>query len=116
MKQGQSDVKSKGKVVGTANYNIYDTLQEAVETITEVACLELINTQTKTNSLNAVREGATERVGKKMLTAKALAAITPEEWGQLAGDAARIQQAIDAKIVELEEELKAAADAEATQA
>ncbi len=40
MKVGQSDVKSKGKVVGVANYDIYDSVAEAIATLGEEMILE----------------------------------------------------------------------------
>jgi len=113
MKEGQSEVKSKGKVVGTAKFDIFDSVDEAVETIGQDLVLELVNAQTKTRSLNIIREGAQERLGKKALTSKAMATITPEEFMEVAGDPVRIRQLLEAKEVQLKAELLAASEAPA---
>ena len=113
MKEGQSEVKSKGKVVGTAKFDIFDSVDEAIETIGQDLVLELVNAQTKTRSLNIIREGAQERLGKKALTSKAMATITPEEFMEVAGDPVRIRQLLEAKEVQLKAELLAASEAPA---
>lgn len=113
MKEGQSEVKSKGKVVGTAKFDIFDSVDEAIETIGQDLVLELVNVQTKTRSLNVIREGAQDRLGKKALTSKAMATITPEEFMEVAGDPVRIRQLLEAKEVQLKAELLAASEAPA---
>ena len=105
MKQGQSDVRSKGKVVGVASYDIYDSLDEARNVLGEEMVLELVNVQAKTRSLNVIREGSQEKIGKKALTSKAMAAITPEEFMAVAGDPVRIRQLLESK----EQQIKAEA-------
>jgi len=97
MKEGQSDVRSKGKVVGLAKYDIYDTVDEAKATLGDALVLELINVQVKTRSLNIVREGSQEKIGKKAITAKAMASITPEEFMAVAGDPIRIRALLESK-------------------
>ena len=111
MKVGQSDVKSKGKVVGVANYDIYDSVAEAIATLGEEMILELVNVQTKTRSLNIIREGAQDRIGKKALTAKAMATITPEEFMEVAGDPVRIRQLLESKEEQIKAELLEASEA-----
>ena len=97
MKEGQSDVKTKGKVVGVAKFDIFDSVEEATGKIGAEMVLELINVQTKTRALNTIRENSQDRVGKKALTSKAMAAITPEEFMEVAGDPVRIRQLLDSK-------------------
>jgi len=104
-KEGQSDVRSKGKVVGVAKYTIYITLDEARQELGEEMALELVNVQMKTRSLNIVREGAQERIGKKALTSKAMALISPEEFMEVAGDPVRIRQLLESKEAQVKEEL-----------
>ena len=105
MKTFNSDVKSKGKIVGVAEFCVYDSVAEAVATLGEELCLELINVQTKTRSLNAVREDAQDKMGKKAVTAKAMASITPEEFMAVAGDPVRIRQLLEAKERQIKDEL-----------
>jgi len=113
MKQGESEVRSKGKVLEQkAIFNVYDTVDEAVQSEGMADILSKINAQTRTNALNAVREGAQDRVTKKALENRAIAAIPAEVWGQIAGKPDEIRKTIDAKIAELEAEMDAAKNAE----
>ena len=113
MKTGQTEVKSKGKIVGTAEFAIYEAVEEAKTELGDEQLLELLNNQVRTRALNAAREASREHVGKKMIRAKAFAAITPEEFMEVAGDPVRINQLLSKKEKEVEAEMIEAGATEA---
>jgi hypothetical protein len=92
------EVKSKSKVVGMAKVEIFETLGEAIDHLGEAKCLELINTQNKTTTMNVVRQEKAGRPTKKSLWNMAFAETTPEELQQVAGDPAAIDRLITAKV------------------
>jgi len=108
MKTERSEVKSQQKLVGTAEYPVFDTIQEARDTFGDEACLELINAQTKTNEMNRIRSDATTKPSKKRLMRLALGELTPQEIGPIAGDSAAIEALIQKKMNEIESRLAAA--------
>ena len=81
-----AEVKSKGTIVGTAEYSVFDTVDEAVNEQGESSVLELINTQAKTTAMNQVRQDNTSS-GK--LTKKNLESFftsgkaAPEQFAQM---------------------------------
>ena len=79
-----AEVKSKSKVVGTAEYPEYQSAQEAVEALGEAEMLKILNQQIRTNAMNEVR--ASTQPSKENIRTEAMASITAEEWSQVAGD------------------------------
>ncbi len=95
------DGKKASKIVGNAEFPIYDSVAEALDEIGESKTLELINAQVRTNELNRVR--ALHRPGgvsKTALRNKALTMITPSEWQSVAGDPSAIERLLEAKMEE----------------
>ena len=107
MKTETKDVFSQKKRVAEASYEVFDALQEAVATLGEDKVLELVNSQHKTNAMNAARALASAKPSKRNLEAQATARITAEEFMQVAGDSARIRTLLDKKIKEIEAEMAA---------
>jgi hypothetical protein len=108
MKARRSEVKSKiekgGKreLVGIADYNEYENLQEAITDLTEAEVLKLVNTQAKTNALNAVRASATQKPTKQALLMKAVQTMDPAELASLQGD----PQKLTARLEQLAKDLE----------
>lgn len=111
MKMRTNEVKSKSKVVGEAEYAVYDSVGEATEGIGESTVLALVNAQVRTNALNEVRAKATGKPSKKALQMEALASATVEELQAVAGDVSKLQELINRKVAVLEAEEAAAAPA-----
>lgn len=111
MQIGEKEVKvtrDKQQVpVGIARYNIFDSVDEAVNTVGEAKALQCINAQVRTDEMNKIRANARGGPGKRVLEQKAIAMITAEEWQTLAGN----QDAIAAKIQSNYDRLKAEHDA-----
>jgi len=106
MKVEESVVTSKKKPVGKAQYEVYDSVSEAVEHQGEERILNLINTQHATNAKNEVRAQAGPP-SKSKLQKKAMASITPEEFASCAGDEIALQNLIDTKAEELKNQILA---------
>ncbi len=121
MKRGTHPVKIRakdenGKVtgskeVGTAVFDIYDSVGEALDNLGEAKTLEMINAQNRTNELNKVR-GVNRPGGmsKTALRNKALLAITGPEWASVAGDQVAMEALISTKMAEIEKALTEADD------
>lgn len=69
MNQGTSEVKSGGVVVGSCNYNIYESVDEITANISEEDHLEIFNAMVKTRSMNTLRS---EVAGGGKVTQKAI--------------------------------------------
>ena len=104
MRDGQTDVKSKGNVVGVAIYPIYDTVAEAAEKIGEARCLAMINAQVKTTSANDLRQSLTKKKSTKNMMMEAMMRIPVAEQGEHAGDLAWFQNRIALEISVIERE------------
>ena len=111
MRDGQTDVKSKGNVVGVAIYPIYDTVAEAAEKIGEARCLAMINAQVKTTSANDLRQSLTKKKSTKNMMMEAMMRIPVAEQGEHAGDLAWFQNRIALEISVIEREQAEAGDA-----
>jgi hypothetical protein len=112
MKTETKDVFSQQKKVAAAEYQVFDSIGEAVDTLGDLAVLDLINAQHKTNALNNARTLASAKPSKRALEIQAQARITASEFASVAGDPARIRALIDSKIKEIEAEVAAKAAAE----
>ena len=96
-----ADVKSKSKVVGTAAYEVFDTVNEAVDFFGETATLGIINAQHRTNKMNAIRAAANPVQSKKTLRYQVLSLLSMEELGSVHGDAAALEDLVERKMEEL---------------
>lgn len=105
MKTGESEVKSKKEVVGTASFPIYDTVSEAIEAEGEEALLSLLNSQIKTNACNQLRAAKTGKPTKEQIMNMAVGKIQPEEFASCVGDQAALQKLIAKYTVQVREEL-----------
>lgn len=101
MQTEQIEVRSKGDVVGTADYNIYVSTEEALRDIGEEKLLELVNSQVKTNAMNTVRGEKTGSPSQKYLRSQAVARLTMEEFTSAAGDAAALDLIIERHMAEI---------------
>lgn len=99
--------KTVRREVGVANFKIYETASEALDDLGEVALLDLLNAQVRTNELNRVRGMARQGPGKKALQQKAIASITAEEWQRIAGNQEAIERLINERMDELAKEERA---------
>ena len=108
MKNGSADVKTKGKILEEkAQFEIFDTVAEALESKGEATTLSLINRQNATDAKNAVRaKYATPKASKRALRADAMALITGQEWADNAGNKEALAALIDTKVEELVAQLK----------
>jgi len=109
MKTKVSDVKSKSVVVGQADYEVFDSVPEAIDFLGEAVVLDLINSQHRTNKLNAVRAAATGKPSKSSLKLRAMSELTVDELISIAGDPNALERLLDKKIAEMEEAIEAAA-------
>ncbi len=115
MEQGSHQVKSrvdgKNVVVGSASFDIFDTTGEAIGKFGEAKCVQLINSQTRTDEMNKVRALANPKgVSQKALREKATADLITNDMDRLvacAGDQAAIEEVIKARMDELKEEMLA---------
>lgn len=105
MRSEKAAVKALKKVVGEASFQVFDSVEEAVEGLGEARVLALVNKQNKTDAMNAVRAGATGKPSKKLLRKQALSRITVEEFKAVAGDEDALEALIGRKCAELEAEL-----------
>jgi hypothetical protein len=112
MKTERSEVKSKSKIVGTAQYPVYDNLQEAIDSMPEEKLLALINAQTRTNAMNSVRAEATTKPSTKKIMNLAFAEITPQEIADAGGDPVAVNVLIEGKMNEIKARLAAQSSTE----
>ena len=75
MQKREKEVKSKGVFVGTAHFEEFDSVEEAVSYLGEDTVLSLINTQHGTNARNRVRAGVAGNLTKSALKDAAMAII-----------------------------------------
>lgn len=101
MKMMSADVKSKSKVVGTADYERFDSVAEANDFFGETALLGIINAQHRTNKMNAIRAASNPVTSKKTLRYQVLASLSMEELGSVHGDAAALEALVEQKMDEL---------------
>lgn len=107
MQKAIADVKSQSNVVGQAEYYVFDSVQEAIDTLGEETTLGLINSQHRTNAMNEVRAKATQKPTKAYLRREAMTRMTADDWMACHGDGAKIEAMIEAKMAEVEAELLA---------
>ncbi len=98
MKTVEKEVRSQSNTVGTAKYNVYDSLDEAISDIGDSVALTLINIQTKTNAMNSIRQAATGKLTKSAAQRKAMGLITQEEFAECMGDATKLENLLAQKV------------------
>jgi len=123
MDHAVTEVRSGGKVVGSVEYRIFSTVDEAQELLGEAECLSLINAGEKTNARNRKRS---EAIGKPTKETKTLdliqeIALTEEfRVAQAEDEAAKASGNSATKVIELVrarlEEMRAKKEAEANEA
>jgi hypothetical protein len=117
MKIGQSDVSSDRKVIGQAEFPVYETVDEAINHpqhgLGEEKLLDLLNAQIKTNRMNELRTAATKGPTKSALRSQAMNEIVSEitngEHQSVIGDELALNNLIAKRIAELEARAKEAA-------
>ncbi len=97
----------KREVVAQIEIDQFDSISEAVEGLTEKTCLELINSQHKTNQMNTARQAAVGKPTKSNIEALAFSRVTTEEFAACQGDPAKIKALLEGKAAEVEKELEA---------
>jgi len=111
MRKDTTEVRSRGTVVAIIDYNVYDSVTEAVEGLGEATALSLINAQVKTNARNTARAGATGKPSKTKLRQMAFSEISVEEFSGVAGDALLLENLVNQKMAEIEARLAASTPA-----
>lgn len=116
MKMHKSPVKSKvngvSTVVGEAHFPQYDSVEEAVQSVSGEILLSVINTQVKTNAMNKVRQDATGGPSKKELQAKAMAYLAKNDVQALVEASGKGEAEVQALVERTVELLRAQAEAE----
>lgn len=98
--------KKERQVVAEITIEIFDSIDEARQTLGDTVVLDLINTQHATNKKNKARSAAVGEPSEKSLRNEALAALvqTPEgltKLQQAGGDADKLEAILKEKIAEL---------------
>jgi hypothetical protein len=111
MKDGSTDVKSQGVVVGKAVFPIFDTTAEAAEHLGEAKALQMINAQVKTTKANELRAELTGKPSKAAQTLAAFTRIASSDAAAItehAGDKAWLENRIQQEIALMDKERLAA--------
>ncbi len=119
MKFGESDVSSEQKIIGSAKYTIFETVEEALHDpehgLGEERLLDILNAQIKTNSMNVLRTNLTKGPTKSVLRMEAMNEIVQEvtagEHGECVGNKEALEALIGRRILQLELRAKEAAAA-----
>jgi len=98
----KSRVNNETVTIGTANFPVYDDIDEAVAGEGEEKCLQFINSQVKTNEMNKMRALHRGGPSKSRLQKMAIAEITTEQWAEVACDEAKIDALLREKIAEID--------------
>ena len=102
MKTGSMPVKAKGKTVGTAEFPIFDSIEEAVaDQGGEAAVVALINAQIKQVNCQRLRAALTGKPTKATIQLEAFMAIDPGEVATHKGDKAWLQNRIEEEAVKI---------------
>lgn len=88
----------KREQIGEAEFEIFDNLDEAVARLSPDVCLGLINTQHKTNKMNALRASVTGEPTQKELRAKAMQHLVQNEIRKLTEASAQGEDAMNALV------------------
>lgn len=118
MKIGESDVSSESKIIGRAEFPVYETVDEAVNHseygVGEQKLLDLINAQVKTNAMNILRTARTKGPTKSSLRSEAMNEIIQEisngEHQNVIGNQDAVTNLINARMAKIEARMKEAAE------
>ncbi len=118
MKIGESDVSSESKVIGSAKFPIFETIDEAMNHpeygVGEQKLLDLLNAQVKTNAMNTLRTARTKGPTKSALRSEAMNEIVSEisngEHTNCIGNQEALGALIDRRMAEIEARMKEAAE------
>jgi hypothetical protein len=116
MKIGQADVSSDRKVIGVAEFPVFDSIEEAINHpergLGEEKVLDLLNAQIKTNEMNTIRTAATKGPTKSALRSQATneilteIAAAPQDYQNIIGNEAALNNLIAKRMTELEARAK----------
>ena len=119
---GSADVSSEQKVIGTATFPQFETVDEAINHaehgLGEEKLLDILNSQIKTNSMNTLRTAMTKGPTKSALRSEAMSQIVQEitvegEHQSVIGNKDALDALISRRVAQLEAEAKEAASAAA---
>jgi hypothetical protein len=98
----------ESRPVGTAVFEEFDSVQEALQTLGEERVLKLVNVQHKTNALNAVRAGVSGGLTKSKLKLMAFERLSSqqEKLNSVRGDMTALEALISKTMDEIEKEHK----------
>ncbi len=108
---GSSDVSSEQKVIGTATYPQFETVDEAINHpehgLGEERLLDILNAQIKTNAMNTLRTAKTKGPTKSALRSEAMSQIVQEitvdgEHQDVVGNKDALDALINRRVAELE--------------
>jgi hypothetical protein len=97
-------VKSKGKFIGNAPYEVYATVAEMVENLGESVVLATAHAQIKTNAANQLRAEKAGKPTKKSFFNKAFNTFTSDEMVSFAGNVGAFQAAVEKRAADMEAE------------
>lgn len=112
------EVTSEKKKVAEVEVEQFENLDEALaffkvgDNDGTSAVLKLVNTQHKTNKMNAARAQASGKPSKTELRNKAFASLSFDELKEVANDSVKFNALLDAKVEQLEAEWAAQREAE----
>lgn len=114
---GEADVSSEQKVIGKAQYPVYETMDEAINHdeygLGEQKILDLLNSQVKTNAMNILRTARTKGPTKSALRSEAVNEIISEisnnEHTDCIGNKDALDALISRRMAKIEERMTLAA-------
>lgn len=111
---GEADVSSEQKVIGTATFPVYETVDEAINDgewgLGEEKLLDILNAQIKTNAMNILRTARTKGPTKSALRSEAMNEIVQEisngEHSGCIGNKDALDSLIARRVAEIEARMK----------
>lgn len=111
---GEADVSSEQKVIGTATFPVYETVDEAINDgewgLGEEKLLDILNAQIKTNAMNILRTARTKGPTKSALRSEAMNEIVQEisngEHSGCIGNKDALDSLIARRVAEIETRMK----------
>ncbi len=90
--------------VGTATYNVYETVSEAIQALSETIVLSRINAQVRTDALNKVRAEAVGTPSDESLRLEVISdPAVQQKLAACNGDIARVKAVLDAAVADLKQ-------------
>tara|TARA_R100000808_G_scaffold9265_3_gene25522 strand:- start:92 stop:442 length:351 start_codon:yes stop_codon:yes gene_type:complete len=90
-----TEVRSGGEVIGQTEYQKYDSVQEACDTMGESKVLDLVNVQAKTRSMNEFRQANQPARGTNKDLERLVFGASPETFAAIRSRALEIQSMDD---------------------